>query len=612
MINRINLLWAFSAVAVAATLSVRQGNAQPPADRLDTDAAPSQITAAESAEIDRRLATTFDRAVVEHAAATNALSWLKPGQSSVISTLAQGRPLPQHPPFHCWSLGWVPGQHRDAGGPVLYRSEAMERLVKRLAMPEEKDRVAAYVHLAPSYLHHQRPQYRAVACEFLAYFPLQMIHDGLMPAIAQRLGDSAAAFDGASFGLGQQATFITRRPNGVLVSDVARTALACATGFQFHDTAAFDAWWQTDKDYRHRIWYWTMRWAALPVIVPPAAAQSKISVAVPASKVSVETDFPALVHQLRPDEGLKMLLLANNPGAIAAQSGAKYTIYDPNPNVQLPPDAPVWSGAIQLYVEPRITAKFVKDHALKPHLLELLRQSQPWPEIAAKEAQNSLLSYVIEVLKLVAASPDAAAIEQALDHPIPALVSDPVLQTRLTLLLATLAPKRCEDILVRQFRSNPRQSGLAVELIRTTGLKHWDIIAPAVEDRSVRERILAPLGQLRTPQAAKILGGLLAGEQLAGDDLRNEITRWDHEVDGSRWLLFEQYVKAVTLFNENQPVIGQDLLLRSRSIGGKGSPSDKRTQHNQGVPAARAEAVEQLKAFLHRDAPNAGKQALPQ
>jgi hypothetical protein len=393
--------------------------------------------------------------------------------------------------------------------------------------------------------------------------------------------------------MGQRDTFITRSANGVSVADVAREALAGAIGFEFQDAKAFEIWWQGNKDCRHRLWYWAVRWERLPVVVtpPPSAANAKTPIATPVYKVSVETEFPALVGELGPEEALKTLLLANNAGAVAAQSGAKCAFYDPNPNVQLAANAPNLRS-FQLYIEPKVVAKFVQEYSLKPRLLKILLQDQPWPEVVAKESKSYLLYCVIEVLKLVATRADAAAIQQALDNPIPALTFDPVLQTRLALLLTTLDPQRSEEILLSQFRQNPKQPGLAAELIRTTGLKHWGTIAPAVKNRDVRERILAPLGQLQTPQAARILAGLLASE-----DLTPKVDRWGYEMDPAPQNIFERYVKAAALLNGNQPVISEDLFNRAQWQLSKGMTEQMR-QHNQGVPAARAEAIDKLKKFF--------------
>ena len=276
-------------------------------------------------EVERQLAAVFDQAVKEHAFATEALAWLKPGQTEVVSSLNSGRQIAKHAPFYGWSLRGIGALE---SGPTLYQSEAMEDFVKGLRATGRGDEAAVCLKFAQAYLNHADPRYRAVACEFLAHFPLQVIDAGLLPAVAQRLGDSALAFDGATFGCDQRAGYIhvTRCANSVSVGDVAREALVCGTGFQFQDAKAFDVWWQGNKDCRHRLWYWAMRWERLPIAppTPPAADPSKTPVVTHTGKVSVETEFPALVAAVGPEEGLKTLLLAPNPRAVATQSGARW------------------------------------------------------------------------------------------------------------------------------------------------------------------------------------------------------------------------------------------------------------------------------------------------
>ena len=172
---------------------------------------------------------------------------------------------------------------------------------------------------------------------------------------------------------------------------------------------------------------------------------------------------------------------------------------------------------------------------------------------------------MIEVLKILATPADAAALGQAL---------------------------------LLRFRRDSTNPVLAAELIRTTGLKHWDLIAPAVRDIRVRSGILTPLGQLRTPQAARVLGGLLASE-----DFTPNLNRWGYETDPARQDLFAGYVQAAALLNGNRPVISEDLFNRARRRAWKISATNQEAMreeehHNQGVPAARAEAVGNLKEFF--------------
>ena len=579
--------FALLAAAIGLCLSAGPGNAQEPAVWSRADAAPSQVSDAERAEIARRLANTFDLAVKQHAAATQVLAWLKPGQCELVSSYNRAIPVPEHPPYYSGLAG-------------LYRSEAMENLAGKLAATGRRDEAAAYLRIAEGYLNHRQPQYRAVACEFLAHFPLQVLDSGLLPPLGERLGDSATAFDGAQSVMGQQTTGIRRIVPGVSVADLAEAALHAATGHGFQkDAKAFEDWRQGNKDYHHRLWYWALRWSYLPwAPPPPEVLASKTPVAYPASRVSVETEFPALVGELGPEEALKTLLLAYNVGAIAAQSKASFFRSDEpifrNPNVRLAANAPVL-GFYGTYVEPKVAAKFVEQYSLKPRLLEILRQDQPWPEVAAKESKRNLLAYVIEVLKIVATRADADAIQEALDHPIPALALGSEGRTPLTLLLTRLDPQRAEAILLAPFIERPNLGGLAAELIRTTGLKHWDTIAPAAQDRRVRALVLPALGRLQTSQAAKVLSELFASE-----DLTLKIDEWGL-IHANDLELFEGYVSAAALLNGNRPVLDEDLLNRARGMPMKVPRYEQQKQAALSL-AARAEAIDRLKKFFARAA----------
>ena len=281
------------------------------------------------------------------------------------------------------------------------------------------------------------------------------------------------------------------------------------------------------------------------------AGGPQVPVLVFQARVSVEVDLPALVARLGPDEALKTLLLAANPGAVAAQAGANYTgNYDPNPHRKIRGRSRMARDQWADHRAGRV-ARFVREQGLKPRLLEILRQDQPWPEVVAESSKLDLLHRVIEVLKILATPADAAALGQAL---------------------------------LLRFRRDSTNPVLAAELIRTTGLKHWDLIAPAVRDIRVRSGILTPLGQLRTPQAARVLGGLLASE-----DFTPNLNRWGYETDPARQDLFAGYVQAAALLNGNRPVISEDLFNRARWRAWKISATNQEAMreeehHNQGCP----------------------------
>jgi len=146
--------------------------------------------------------------------------------------------------------------------------------------------------------------------------------------------------------------------------------------------------------------------------------------------------------------------------------------------------------------------------------LEILGQEQPWLEVTDDVAKVCLFIDALEVVKRVATKADAPAIQRILENPTPLMKSRPAIVAQLCLVLAQLDPERSTEVILAEFRRNPKQALLAVQLVRTTGLKHWDAIAPVIQEYPVRRDLLVPLGELRSNQAAKILGELLAKENL--------------------------------------------------------------------------------------------------
>ena len=253
----------FVAAAIGSVVSMGETAAQQPANLPKGGAVAGPTGDAQRQAAARQwaaeLTATFDQAVKEHAAATQELAWLKPGQREMLSSLQSPGSVANHAP----SAHWWPGPAAEG------RSQILENFAKKLRAAGRNDEVAVCLDLARGYLNHGAPQYRAVACEFVGHFPLQAIDAGLLPAVAERLNDSAKAFDEARLEWGQMATYITRLANGASVADFARRALASATGFRFANAKAFNFWWQGNKDYPHRLWYWAKRWAKLPRVEFP-------------------------------------------------------------------------------------------------------------------------------------------------------------------------------------------------------------------------------------------------------------------------------------------------------------------------------------------------------
>ena len=202
---------AAAVFAVVAVLAIPTGcrtvadsrEPQPATEPPGVGSASDRAGQADSAEIARRIAIVMEEAVAEHADAAAVLSKL---------------PLEgEYPPVNLRQVHFMAWSLRDASQPILNRSAAVENFVAS----QDPRAGAVCARAAARYLDHKQPQYRAVACELLAHYPLETIDEGLLPAIARRLGDSAPAFPGAGIWDGQMESFICRSKRDVCVADVA-------------------------------------------------------------------------------------------------------------------------------------------------------------------------------------------------------------------------------------------------------------------------------------------------------------------------------------------------------------------------------------------------------
>ena len=254
------LIWCcllFVAAAIGSVVSMGETAAQQPANLPKGGAVAGPTGDAQRQAAARQwaaeLTATFDQAVKEHAAATQELAWLKPGQREMLSSLQSPGSVANHAP----SAHWWPGPAAEG------RSQVLADFAKKLQAAGRNDEVAVCLDLARRYLTHSARSIARSPASLSAIFPCKRS----MRACCRRsphLNDSAKAFDKARLEWGQMTTYITRLANGTSVADFARRALASATGFRFANAKAFNLWWQGNKDYPHRLWYWAKRWAKLP------------------------------------------------------------------------------------------------------------------------------------------------------------------------------------------------------------------------------------------------------------------------------------------------------------------------------------------------------------
>ena len=539
---------------------------------------------AERAQIAKAVAEAFDQAIREHARAAKQLAALKPGV-----------PVP-----YKHSGGFKAWGRPNLGTPWLNRSPAMEDLMAKCLAAREKglaSRTRAYVEAAGKYLTHKDATYRTVACEFLVWFPQYAVESDLTPAVGALLTDQAAPFEGVLYDEGQLigSSWITRIDGGVRVSDLARRALARMTTFHFDNLEAFRSWWPRNKEYRRRLWYWSLRWRHVHPGHEQVAVHEKAAL--------------ADLDDFRPGEALRMLLLARNDRAKLADCGLPPAAGMPQSKQQCPVRE---RSTYHPEFSPETLADFIRKHDLKGVLIRIVRQDPPWVEARGRGAKYSLLYTVMPVLPLALDKSDAALVAAEVKDPRGVLARDHDILAGLVKVAVRLDPKRAEGILVAQLKREPHQSLIAEELVRRTGLKHWDMIQAACPDRTDKYDVIRALAELRTPQGAAALG-----QWLAAEDWTPELNDYGYETGIDSELLLDKFVKAAAVLNGGKGVIAQDLLKRSRWRWGKHEKAvgpERMRAANKPVPAARAEVVARLKRFFARAAaqPAATRRSSPQ
>jgi hypothetical protein len=514
---------------------------------------------------DGKLATRLDevlaKAAGEHSEATKQLAPLSPGRGlrfeASLNPKFDTAPGFDRKNFQAWSL------NEHGYGECLNRSAAMEELVLAAGKSAE---LADLLRLAIKRLDKADASARGVVCEFLAHFPRQTLEADLLPDLAKVLADSRFCFDGASIDMGQESDYINRLGKGMSVADLANLVMWRATTFSFPSRKAFDGWWTRNKDYRQRLWYWSLRWRrAMPE--PPALAD---------------------VADLKPADGLRLLLLAGNGAAVVVDAGLPESNRF-NGDGRTDPGSPVQRTCVDVDVSSATIADCVRKHdELKAAVIGTLHGEIPWPEARGKEGFNSLVSTVIYVLPLICDKADVPRLKPLLgrkDEPIRRI------QRELSDLVVKLDPAEAEAVIVEQL--NKGLAASVPELIRISGLKHRELIHKLGPGGDVL-RALASLG---TAQAAA-----LAGQWLNERDWTPKVDdRCGYEIDSAPEFLFLDFVQAARAFNGGQPVVSDDLVKQSMWRAHKtATPEEIRAeaQHNKQVPANRAQALAKLKEFF--------------
>jgi beta-lactamase regulating signal transducer with metallopeptidase domain len=562
------LVLAVLTVSIAVGVSDRasaSGTAAPTAaGAAEATAKPTVLTEDRKAAIVKEIEAAFTQAVKEHDKAAVELAGVKPDESVEAKN------------FRAWGL-WI-------GDPIasvcLNWSDAIETLCRKLgdARTEEGGAVApspalaaerqVYAQAAGNWLSHKDPRYRAVACEFLSHLPVESVDAGLVPQVAALVEDKAAAFEGVTRGVAQVGTFLRRINGGVTVAMTADTALASMTTFHFADAKAFQGWWDRNKDYRGRLWYWAVRWRGVSRGTQDAAM--------------------ADIETMPPREALRLMMLSCNVYAKLADAGLPPEALSGGPVVE-------WHRPMPAF-HPGTVAAFVRRNNLKGDLLAVARQDPVWPEAKGKEALRALFlsdgfsgATITPILMQALDKEDVDVFAKEIESPHGLFTNDTIFDNMVEVAIIR-DPSRAVPLVVSSLKANPDQPKLAARLVRSTGLAHWDMVEKACPVTGDRKPVISALGEYRAPETTAVLLRWLGEEDLAKADQKDPD-------DYRRGRLLETFAQAAAAANGGKPVIGQAAFDGIRYLGGKmGTPSE--LEHNKNVPQVRTEVVAELKKFF--------------
>jgi hypothetical protein len=478
--------------------------------------------------------------------------------------------------------------------PSLRASLPLESLAVEVAElaeggQRERQRADSCLQAAVARLKDPDPKQRALAAEFLAMVPEPTLEQGLIESLAPLLADKAPAWDGLRVYSGQRAGNVSVHPAGLMVSQVAQSALATLTPHSFTDAEAVRLWWRSHRNVRAHPWYWAARWR----------------------RIRPETDLAALAP-LGPDQGLRMLLVAGIQEAVVTEARQL------DEGAALPPDR---TGGTWLETPYTLNAAalFAYRHRLNDTLLGIVAGQIPWPEARGPNAAGRLSDQAAGVLEQTATAEDLPRIEQLLAEPPGPLKERADLQIRLIRLVANRLPGQSEAILVSQLKRHPELHLLAGDLLQQFGLKHWPLVKASYATESGepdhRHELIPMVLHVAGDEARGRLAELLVLDNLSGPGPLEERYRQSRlqrfvqatdALDGAHVLTkaedwapiqtrFQRFVQAAGALN-GAPVITEAEERAAMYLWGKGS---RQTEAEIAmVPENRRKAVDKLLAFF--------------
>lgn len=500
---------------------------------------------------------------------------------AAMRRVADGRPdneIEQH-----WRNSALPQLGNEwAGGKAFAYCGDLEDLALRLnkdSSHQVTPEFRAYAMAAAELLNDPDPAYRGMACVFLGLLGTHTLELGLLPEVAAKLADKAVAVEAKTWpsmpqtGYGNGPSKIER--TNLTVGELAEMAVSGVTQRRFWRPEEFTNWWKANADYESLPWYWANRWG----------------------KYGGMNDDLAEMLDRNPRTAFTILMLAEGNSGLDMEDIS----FGDNPNI-------VPNSTIGQFIpmKPADVAALVAKYNLRDQLLAMSVGDFAWRQKIPDRAMESLVTdQMTPILQAASTRADAPELRGFLKQGRGILGKSGPAQIAFTRLVAKLDPDEAPAVLLEQLQRNPTLPSLAADLVRRTGVQHWDVIKESYihaspENFRGRLALIEALAALEPADARGPIAELLAADPLDSTlkDYRGGSTYSENEQD-----VFLAFVKAAQKINGGKAVLDAEVVDRacvhSADKVAANSPEQlKADAANRLVFENREKAVAELLRFL--------------
>lgn len=356
----------------------------------------------------------------------------------------------------------------------------------------------AYCQVAVTELSSPNIARRALACEFLAWFPVAAIDLGALPQIASLLDDHTDVFPGRISNIAQAYNPQNATPTMLTMGDIANATIYTMTGINFPHFTDFQFWWTENAEHATRYWYWAIRFTA----TSQAIAHTKNDM--PVYDIAMQAENHRLLDAMSPELRLKLLLLAGIEPVAAREVEAPWRTRGQQPPVY------VYNGDHFANVNPNEAWSYIATHHLQPQLDDLLNGTLIWPEINNPfnpDIVERLAHTIARLLRDHVRKKDALKLINQITCSTGLAARSRDMRRELVLLALKADAVRSATLALTELKNYPHQPDIALGLLHGTGTKYWDALQPiyAAFDDLELDRFIVGIGEFKTPPARSIL-----------------------------------------------------------------------------------------------------------